>query len=168
MGRKAGTDTEADTAFDEASYLVALEGVSIWCLREAVRSILQGGLGHGWYPSPPEFRIHCDKIMKPITEALTREKREMEQRAAEIAERAVAPVDEAARARIRAKLQSFRLARKIAKQNEQNGGAIVIDHERAERLRKIMDLPDRREPDEEVLAFRRVITKALDDSEPEE
>src|SRR5690606_1149663 len=48
----------------EAGYMVALEGVTRYGLREAVRSILKGGLNHAFFPSPPELRIQCDKAME--------------------------------------------------------------------------------------------------------
>lgn len=44
--------------------MVALEGVTRYGLREAVRSILKGGLNHAFFPSPPELRIQCDKAME--------------------------------------------------------------------------------------------------------
>jgi len=49
---------------DRASYYTALDGVTRHGLSAAVRSILQGGLGHGFFPSPPELRIQCDKAME--------------------------------------------------------------------------------------------------------
>lgn len=50
-------------ALDKASYYLALDGVTRHGLSGAVRSILQGRLGHGFFPSPPELRIQCDKAM---------------------------------------------------------------------------------------------------------
>ncbi len=48
----------------EAGYMVALEGVTRYGLREAVRSILKGGLNHAFFPSPPELRSQCDRAME--------------------------------------------------------------------------------------------------------
>src|SRR5690606_20693140 len=33
-------------------------------LTVAVRAILQGALGHAFFPAPPELRIQCDKAME--------------------------------------------------------------------------------------------------------
>lgn len=49
---------------DKASYLVALDGVTRYSLTLAVRRILQGALGHGFFPSPPELRMQCDEVMR--------------------------------------------------------------------------------------------------------
>jgi len=48
----------------EASYFVALEGVTRYGLGEAVKNILRGALNHAFFPSPPELRIQCDKAME--------------------------------------------------------------------------------------------------------
>lgn len=52
-------------ALDRASYYLALEGVTRYGLAEAVKTILQNGLGHAFFPSPPELRGQCDKAMAP-------------------------------------------------------------------------------------------------------
>lgn len=49
---------------DRAAYYVALEGVTRHGLFEAVKFILRGALGHGFFPSPPELRMQCDKSME--------------------------------------------------------------------------------------------------------
>lgn len=56
---------EADgDAVDKAAYYLALEGVTKFGLREAVKAILQGKHGHGFFPSPPELRMQCDAAME--------------------------------------------------------------------------------------------------------
>lgn len=49
---------------DEASFHIALEGVTQHGLFEAVKAVLQGKLGHAFFPSPPELRMLCDKMME--------------------------------------------------------------------------------------------------------
>ncbi|MDV4163101.1 hypothetical protein R1538_18425 [Rhizobium leguminosarum] len=56
-----------------AAYELALEGVSRWGLAQAIREILQGSLGHGFLPSPPELRREIDRIMSPHVAARRRE-----------------------------------------------------------------------------------------------
>lgn len=53
----------------EASYFVALDGVTKYGLAEAVKAILQNALGHAFFPSPPELRGQCDKAMEPHRQA---------------------------------------------------------------------------------------------------
>lgn len=53
---------------DRAAYHTALDGVTKYGLSWAVRSILRGGLKHGFLPSPPELRMQCDKAMEPHLE----------------------------------------------------------------------------------------------------
>lgn len=59
----------------EASYFLALEGVTRYGLSTAVKAILQNALGHAFFPSPPELRGQCDKAMQPHKEAREREYR---------------------------------------------------------------------------------------------
>jgi hypothetical protein len=56
----------------EASYFLALEGVTKYGLSTAVKAILQNALGHAFFPSPPELRGQCDKAMQPHKEARER------------------------------------------------------------------------------------------------
>ncbi|HYE25079.1 MAG TPA: hypothetical protein VEG32_07760 [Clostridia bacterium] len=49
---------------DKAGYFVALDSVTRYGLSTAVRSILQGALNHGFFPSPPELRKQCDAAME--------------------------------------------------------------------------------------------------------
>jgi len=57
-----------------------LEGVTGPVLAAAVRAILQGALGHGFYPSPPELRIQCDAIQRLRQQVADRERRIARQR----------------------------------------------------------------------------------------
>lgn len=45
-----------------AAYEAAIEGVKACDLGAAVKSILQGALGHAFFPAPPELRMRCDAI----------------------------------------------------------------------------------------------------------
>lgn len=64
-----------------AGYYMALDGVSKFALETATKQIMQGSLGHGFMPSPPELRIQCNLVMQPIREANAREARERRIRA---------------------------------------------------------------------------------------
>jgi hypothetical protein len=55
-----------DDGLDRSMYFVALEGVSRYALSEAVKSIIRGGLGHTFFPTPVEFRLTCDQAQRPI------------------------------------------------------------------------------------------------------
>lgn len=63
-----------DVRVDKPAYYIALRGVTSYGLREAVKSILQGGLGHAFFPSPAELRLECDRHMKSFERQRTREK----------------------------------------------------------------------------------------------
>lgn len=64
---------------DEATFFVALEGVTRHGLAEAVKFILRGSLKHSFFPSPPELRLECDKAMEyHEREALRIRRRERE------------------------------------------------------------------------------------------
>lgn len=52
---------------------MALDGVSVFALQTATKNIMRGVLGHAFFPSPPELRIQCDELMKPILEARARD-----------------------------------------------------------------------------------------------
>lgn len=54
----------ASVEIDEAGFALALDGVTKHGLTEAVKAILRGALDHGFFPSPPELRIQCDKAMQ--------------------------------------------------------------------------------------------------------
>lgn len=70
-------------------YFVALEGVSRYALGEAVKTIIRGGLGHTFFPSPVELRQQCDKAIASHLEA-ARRIRQREQQARENASIAAA------------------------------------------------------------------------------
>ncbi len=73
---------DPSTEFD--AYCVALDRVRNIDLGEAVRSVLQGGCGHAFFPSPPELRLRCNAVMESRLDVLQRERRaqcEREQRA---------------------------------------------------------------------------------------
>jgi hypothetical protein len=55
-----------DAALDQQMYLVALDGVTRYALSEAVKSIIRGGLGHTFFPSPVELRLACDRAQQPV------------------------------------------------------------------------------------------------------
>lgn len=54
---------------DLAAYKIALDGVTANALAKAVRRILQGVLGHGFFPFAPEFRQQCDRVMRQLSAA---------------------------------------------------------------------------------------------------
>lgn len=53
--------TDDPSALFEA-YVTAMDRVLVEHLSEAVTAIMQGALGHGFFPSPPELRIQSDRI----------------------------------------------------------------------------------------------------------
>jgi len=61
-----------------AGYYVALEGVSKFAIQTAAKAIMRGSLGHTFYPKPPELRLQCEEVMRPIREAEARDRREVE------------------------------------------------------------------------------------------
>lgn len=61
-----------------AGYYVALEGVSKFAIQTAAKAIMRGSLGHTFYPKPPELRLLCEEVMRPIREAEARDRREAE------------------------------------------------------------------------------------------
>lgn len=76
---------QADLELARDMYFVALEGVTRYALGEAVKSIIRGGLGHTFFPSPVELRQQCDKAVAPHLEA-ERRVRQREQQMRENAE----------------------------------------------------------------------------------
>lgn len=54
----------SSAGLDKAAYYLALDGVTRYGLAEAVKSIMKNGLGHAFFPSPPELRGQCDKAME--------------------------------------------------------------------------------------------------------
>jgi hypothetical protein len=49
---------------DEATYYLALDGVTRHGLFEAVKAVHRNALGHPFFPAPSELRGLCDKAMK--------------------------------------------------------------------------------------------------------
>lgn len=68
----------ADDQVNVAGFYMALEGVTRHGLQTATKQIMQGSLEHAFLPSPPELRQECEKVMRPILEARSRDRREAE------------------------------------------------------------------------------------------
>lgn len=64
-----------DPRLNREAYYLALEGVTSYALKTAEKAILQGILGHSFFPSPPELRIQCNKAMEPYEWERERAKR---------------------------------------------------------------------------------------------
>lgn len=97
----------SDFEFDAAVYVVALDGVTQWALREAIRSVLQGGLGHTFFPAAPELRMHCEKVYAPVLDRLDREARERRAREEAAEFRPVEPKTPEQKARASAAYAAF-------------------------------------------------------------
>jgi len=65
---------EIDAEVSTEVYLIALDGVTVHALQEATQAILRGSLGHAFHPSPPEFRLLCNQMMKPIYDEMTKQR----------------------------------------------------------------------------------------------
>lgn len=50
-----------DPEIEFAGYLAGLRSVRYLDLVAAVQAILEGALGHGFFPTPPELRIECNR-----------------------------------------------------------------------------------------------------------
>jgi len=150
--------------FNEATYIVALEGVSIWCLRQTVKAILQGGLGHKWFPGPVEFRMKCDEIMQPVKMALTQEAREARQRD-ERAREAPPYVSPDEHRRVMNLIAATRRERESRKAAERAPELVISDEERDDRLRRILALKDRPGITQEEIATRGVVERRLNQEE---
>lgn len=76
----------SDTAeLDLMAFRIALEGVKAADLSAAVRAVLQGALGHAFFPAPPELRLQCNAAMDVRASEAARDlkrKRDVEERAA--------------------------------------------------------------------------------------
>lgn len=64
LPRKASGDSDGSRRLE--AYHTALAGVTRYALNIATQTILRGELGHGFYPSPAEYRQACDRAMEPI------------------------------------------------------------------------------------------------------
>ncbi len=113
-----------DADMDRDMYFVALEGVSRYALSEAVKSIIRGGLGHTFFPSPVEFRQQCEKVIAPFQRAAERD-RLRKQQAAENAEfdRVLASRTPEGRARVAAAYARF--CEQSATQEKQEAGLVL-------------------------------------------
>ncbi|WP_288192709.1 DUF1376 domain-containing protein [uncultured Phyllobacterium sp.] len=89
---------EADSEQIKAAYYIALDGVTVFSLMRAVKNILQGKLGHEYFPSPVALRTQCEEVMTSIRAA---EYREMLARKDQLQ---IAPVSVTEEDRARAKL----------------------------------------------------------------
>lgn len=69
------------SAVNLAGYLIALDGVTRYGLTTAVKAILQGALGHAFYPSPPELRLQCNEAMKHYVEQAERKRQQVRENA---------------------------------------------------------------------------------------
>jgi hypothetical protein len=92
--------------FDKQVYLMALDGVTKYGFATAIKGVLQGKLGHGFFPSAPELRMKCDEAMKPIIDAVARASRERKEREEAAAFRPVHHTD-AEKARVSQIYQQF-------------------------------------------------------------
>ena len=70
------------------AYFIAVEGVTRYALYTAVTNILQGSLGHVFFPNPVELRQQCDAAMRPIHEQGQRELIRRQMRAETVRRRA--------------------------------------------------------------------------------
>lgn len=97
----------ANAEVEFAAYETALDSVKACDLAAAVRSVLQGALGHAFFPAPPELRMRCDAVRE---ERVTAEAREMQrQRQADEARAARRPEPTPeAKARVADLLAKFR------------------------------------------------------------
>lgn len=66
--------------FDKQVYLMALDGVTKYGFATAIKAVLQGKLGHTFFPSAPELRMKCDEAMKPIIDSVAKAMRERKER----------------------------------------------------------------------------------------
>ena len=91
---------------EDASFLIALDGVTKHGLEEAVKFILRGSLKHAFFPNPAELRQECDKAMEwPEREAERIRRREAIERDREL-ERQRAAAEQELLAASRARLEA--------------------------------------------------------------
>lgn len=103
--KRLPSQATSSAEFDQQVYFIALDGTTQYGLFEAVKSILQGGLGHTFYPSPPELRIQCDKAMEHHVAMRDRIARQEQIRRERLPE--LPPLDEAAKERQRQRMAAF-------------------------------------------------------------
>ncbi len=93
------------SGIEKAAYEIALEGTTKHGLFHACKAILQGHLGHAFFPSPAELRQQCDEAMKHHVEMRDR----IQHRQRILAERPPErpPLTEAEKERQRARMAKF-------------------------------------------------------------
>lgn len=64
LPRKASGDSDGAQRLE--AYHIALTGVTRYALNLATQAILRGEHGHGFYPSPAEYRLQCDGAIEPV------------------------------------------------------------------------------------------------------
>ena len=127
-----------DPEMDLAAYRVALDRTHVGDLAGAIRSILQGALGHAFFPSPPELRIECDKQADGRAKVVARKMRRLR----ELEERAQYPAVEhsdEAKARVAAIYRRFNEQRETVSAEDELA-AIRAKYDPAA-LEKIPDRP---------------------------
>jgi hypothetical protein len=113
--------------FDQQVYFIALEGTTQYGLFEAVKAVLQGGLGHAFFPSPPELRIQCNEAIKHHVSMRDRVARQEQLRRERPPE--VAPLTEEAKERQRQRMERFHASVDDGKAAER---AAAVELERAD------------------------------------
>lgn len=106
----------SSATLDKAAYYVALEGVTRYGLARAVKAILQGALGHEFFPSPPALRAQCDKAMEPHEEIRDRVRHREQLKAERIPDRPEPTPEE--KARVAAIYRRFCESTKASNQRE--------------------------------------------------
>ena len=157
---------EMDATKAAQIYAFALKGCSLEALKTVCERIVQGRVEgiRRFMPTSPELAALVRAEGAVLSSDLARATATLDAIQANTQQPPV--VDEAARRRVVAKLQDFRMNHKQRKAEENAGGKIILDHERAERMKAIMAMPDASEPTQEVLAYRRLIDAALPDAAP--
>lgn len=69
---------ELSAAVEDASYSIAMQGMTRWGLERATENMLQNSLGHPFFPSPAELRAQYDAAMAPLLEQRKAESRQAE------------------------------------------------------------------------------------------
>lgn len=111
---------------DEATFAIALDGVTRHGLFEAARAILQGALGHGYFPTPPALRMQCDKAMEHHVRM--RERIALRERAERERPPAKAPLSVEEKRRQQERMRAFHASLDGGKEHE---SAAAIEAERA-------------------------------------
>lgn len=148
----------------EAVYAYALSDVPAFGLRRAVEKIIKGEypIKYGFMPLPPELAAMARAEARVLREDLAR-LRDKEAALAEIAKGPPKEPDRESIQRVKGLLSSFRSAHQEAKAM-QRGQAVhePMAPEKADRLARIMALPDAKEITAEQAAFRRKVAAEID------